>query len=65
VEEATSNDSWGNRIVGFFTVGEFTQLFSRQNMLALLIFAFMTGFSARKAGEKDRFSAHLLLRDMK
>ncbi|WP_312343772.1 dicarboxylate/amino acid:cation symporter [Chryseobacterium binzhouense] len=52
VEEAVSNDTWGNRIVGFFTVGEFTQLFSRQNMLALLIFAFMTGFSARKAGEK-------------
>lgn len=54
VEEATSNDSWGNRIVGFFTVGEFTQLFSRQNMLALLIFAFMTGFSAIKAGEKGQ-----------
>ncbi|WBX96594.1 dicarboxylate/amino acid:cation symporter [Chryseobacterium gambrini] len=54
VEEATSNDSCGNRIVGFFTVGEFTQLFSRQNMLALLIFAFMTGFSARKAGEKGQ-----------
>lgn len=54
VEEATSNDSWRNRIVGFFTVGEFTQLFSRQNMLALLIFAFMTGFSARKAGEKGQ-----------
>lgn len=54
VEEATNNDSWGNRIVGFFTVGEFTQLFSRQNMLALLIFAFMTGFSARKAGEKGQ-----------
>ncbi|MFC7346227.1 dicarboxylate/amino acid:cation symporter [Chryseobacterium zhengzhouense] len=52
IEEAANNDSWGNRIVGFFTVGEFTQLFSRQNMLALLIFAFMTGFSARKAGEK-------------
>ncbi|WP_326982731.1 dicarboxylate/amino acid:cation symporter [Chryseobacterium sp. MYb264] len=54
VEEAANNDSWGNRIVGFFTVGEFTQLFSRQNMLALLIFAFMTGFSARKAGEKGQ-----------
>jgi Na+/H+-dicarboxylate symporter len=54
LEEAASNDSWGNRIVGFFTVGEFTQLFSRQNMLALLIFAFMTGFSARKAGEKGQ-----------
>ncbi|KMQ67588.1 sodium:proton antiporter [Chryseobacterium sp. FH2] len=54
VEEAANNDSWGNRIVGFFTVGEFTQLFSRQNMLALLIFAFMTGFSARKSGEKGQ-----------
>lgn len=52
IEEVTSEESWGNRIVSFFTVGEFTQLFSRQNMLALLIFAFMTGFSARKAGEK-------------
>ncbi|KIC63569.1 dicarboxylate/amino acid:cation symporter [Chryseobacterium taiwanense] len=54
IEEAANSDSWGNRIVGFFTVGEFTQLFSRQNMLALLIFAFMTGFSARKAGEKGQ-----------
>lgn len=52
VDETANNESWGNRIVSFFTVGEFTQLFSRQNMLALLIFAFMTGFSARKAGEK-------------
>jgi len=52
--ETANNDSWGSRIVGFFTVGEFTQLFSRQNMLALLIFAFMTGFSARKAGEKGQ-----------
>lgn len=54
VDEAIDNDSWGNRIVSFFTVGEFTQLFSRQNMLALLIFSFMTGFSARKAGEKGQ-----------
>ena len=54
VEEAVNNESWGNRIVSFFTVGEFTQLFSRQNMLALLIFAFMTGFAARKAGEKGQ-----------
>jgi len=54
LEAASDNDSWGNRIVSFFTVGEFTQLFSRQNMLALLIFAFMTGFSARKAGESGQ-----------
>ncbi len=54
VEQTVNDESWGNRIVSFFTVGEFTQLFSRQNMLALLIFAFMTGFSARKAGEKSQ-----------
>lgn len=51
MESAADTESWNNRIVSFFTVGEFTQLFSRQNMLALLIFAFMTGFSIRKAGE--------------
>lgn len=51
IAEAANEDSWGNRIVSFFTVGEFTSLFSRQNMLALLIFAFMTGFAARKTGE--------------
>ncbi|WP_449388174.1 dicarboxylate/amino acid:cation symporter [Chryseobacterium lineare] len=54
IEEVASADSWGNKIVSFFTVGEFTQLFSRQNMLALLIFAFMTGFSARKTGERGQ-----------
>lgn len=47
----TANESWGNRIVSFFTVGEFTDLFSRKNMLALLIFAFLTGTASRKAGE--------------
>ena len=47
----TANESWGNRIVSFFTVGEFTELFSRKNMLALLIFAFLTGTASRKAGE--------------
>lgn len=54
VAETTNQDSWGNRIVSFFTVGEFTELFSRRNMLALLIFAFLTGFAARKAGEKGQ-----------
>lgn len=49
--ENTPEDTWGNRIVSFFTVGEFTSLFSRQNMLALLIFAFLTGTASRKAGD--------------
>lgn len=50
----TKNENWGDKIVSFFTVGEFTSLFSRKNMLALLIFAFLVGFSARKSGENGK-----------
>lgn len=49
--ESSADDSFGDQIVRFFTVGEFTELFSRKNMLALLIFAFLTGTAARKTGE--------------
>lgn len=52
LNENAASQNWGDQLVGFFTVGEFTQLFSRQNMLALLIFAFLTGTAARKTGEK-------------
>lgn len=52
LENSAAESSWGDRIVQFFTVGEFTQLFSRQNMLALLIFAFLTGTAIRKTGEQ-------------
>ena len=51
-KSAEETINWGDKIVSFFTVGEFTQLFSRQNMLALLIFAFLTGTAVRKSGEK-------------
>ncbi|WP_419870257.1 dicarboxylate/amino acid:cation symporter [Chryseobacterium sp. CT-SW4] len=51
---ASDNESWQNRIVSFFTVGEYTELFSRRNMLALLIFSFLTGFAARKSGEQGK-----------
>lgn len=54
IAESTKEQNWGDRIVSFFTVGEFTEVFSRKNMLALLIFAFLTGFAARKAGENGR-----------
>ena len=54
IENSTDNDTWGNRIVRFFTVSEFTELFSRKNMLALLIFAFLTGTAARKSGEAGK-----------
>lgn len=51
IPESGNSTSWNDRIVSFFTVGEFTELFSRKNMLALLIFAFLTGTAVRKAGE--------------
>ncbi|MFW2136127.1 dicarboxylate/amino acid:cation symporter [Chryseobacterium sp. TY4] len=49
VENITDTESWGDRIVRFFTVGEFYMLLSRQNMLALLIFSFLLGISVRKS----------------
>lgn len=52
--EQSKEENWGDRIVSFFTVGEFTELFSRKNMLALLIFAFLTGFAARKSGDNGK-----------
>lgn len=52
IDETAPAESWGDRIVKFFTVSEFTSLFSRQNMLALLIFAFLTGNAVRKSGEE-------------
>ncbi|MCU7614960.1 dicarboxylate/amino acid:cation symporter [Chryseobacterium sp. GMJ5] len=52
--EQSSKENWGDRIVSFFTVGEFTEVFSRKNMLALLIFAFLTGFAARKSGDNGK-----------
>lgn len=58
--ENSGAESWGDRIVSFFTVGEFTELFSRKNMLALLIFAFLTGTAARKAGDKGEIFRNFL-----
>lgn len=52
--ETGNNATWGDRIVSFFTVGEFTELFSRKNMLALLIFAFLTGTAARKTSDAGK-----------
>lgn len=43
--------SWADRLVSFFTVSEFTALFSRQNVLALLIFSFLLGTAARRTGD--------------
>ena len=39
-ENLQSDTNINDQIVGFFTVSEFYHLFSRQNMLALLVFSF-------------------------
>lgn len=49
IENITSNESWSERIVRFFTVSEFYNLLSRQNMLALLVFSFLFGISLRNS----------------
>ncbi|AYO58248.1 sodium:proton antiporter [Chryseobacterium sp. 6424] len=60
IPESGTSTSWNDRLVSFFTVGEFTELFSRKNMLALLIFAFLTGTAVRKAGKPAEIFAGFL-----
>lgn len=48
---STVEETWGDRIVRFVSVGEFVNLLSRQNILAFVIFSFLVGISARKSGE--------------
>lgn len=47
---ASDDSSWGERIVKFLTVDEFGNLLSRQSMLAFVIFSFLIGIAARRAG---------------
>lgn len=49
--QGNPGDTWGDRIVRFLTVGEFSQLLSRQNMLAFVIFSFLVGIAAMRSGE--------------
>lgn len=49
--QAHGEQSWGEQLTSFFTVGEFYQLFSRQHMLPLLVFSFLLGISLRKIPE--------------
>ena len=51
-EAASDNETWGERMVRFFTVGEFYMLLSRQNMLPLLIFSFLLGIAIRNVPEE-------------
>jgi Na+/H+-dicarboxylate symporter len=52
----TSNDGLGvaDRIVRAFTVSDFGELFSRKNMLALIVIALLVGLAASTAGRKGQ-----------
>ena len=60
-ENLQSDTNINDQIVGFFTVSEFYHLFSRQNMLALLVFSFLVGISIRKSGEMGKAFQNFLL----
>src|SRR5690606_27249869 len=47
-------DTWGDKLVRFVSVGEFVNLLSRQNILAFVIFSFLIGISVRKSGEAGK-----------
>ncbi|HLS96083.1 Na+/H+-dicarboxylate symporter [Sphingobacterium allocomposti] len=49
-----SDATWGDRMVSFLTVNEFNNLLSRQSILAFVIFSFLVGISARRAGDKSK-----------
>nr|WP_244614339.1 cation:dicarboxylase symporter family transporter [Elizabethkingia argenteiflava] len=49
---ATPED-WKEKMVRFFTVGEFYMLLSRHNMLAMLIFAFLLGIVLRHSSDEN------------
>src|SRR5690606_15203827 len=44
-------DTWGNKLVRFVTVNEFYKLLSRENMLAFVVFSFLVGIAAMRAGD--------------
>lgn len=51
-QDLGEDETWGERITNFFSVGEFYKLFSRKHMLALLIFSFIMGITLRKIPEE-------------
>ena len=48
------------QIVRAFTVSDFSDLFSKKNMLALILFSLLVGLAASTAGEKARAFGHFL-----
>ncbi len=51
----------GDQITQILSTGNFFELLSRKNMLAMIIFAILVGFGALKAGEKGQNFRHFLI----
>lgn len=49
-----------DQIVKAFTVSDFAELLSKKNMLALIIFAILTGLATSATGERGKLFAHFL-----
>ncbi|WP_428329875.1 dicarboxylate/amino acid:cation symporter [Mucilaginibacter sp.] len=58
--QQTGKNLSGDEITQLFTTSEFYKLLSRQNMLAMIIFALLTGFGTLRAGEKGMAFSHFL-----
>lgn len=58
--EATDKVSVVDQIVNTFTVGDFSGLFSRSNMMAIIVFAILVGLATNRAGEKADIVKKLL-----
>ncbi|MBE8713687.1 dicarboxylate/amino acid:cation symporter [Sphingobacterium hungaricum] len=51
---ADTNQNWGDRMVSFFTVGEFSELLSREHILAFVLFSVLVGVATRRSGEAGK-----------
>jgi len=51
IKQGGNKSLTGDQVTSLFTTSEFFQLLSRRNMLAMIIFALLTGFGTLKAGE--------------
>jgi Na+/H+-dicarboxylate symporter len=54
-------DNLGQQIVNTLTVNDFQNLLSRRNMLALIIFAILTGLASQAAGDKGKTFREFLI----
>src|ERR1700743_1005236 len=52
LNQAGNKSLSGDQIAQIFTTGEFYQLLSRKNMLAMIIFALLIGFGTLRTGER-------------